>query len=80
MLIDSTFEQTKELPVREEVYSVSAAGRYLALLYADRLEIYTGDLLKYAGLERTESAQSAIVRADGSAILIGDGTARLYIP
>lgn len=80
VMIDSDFNHTAELPIREDVFSLSAAGRYVALLFADRLDIYAGEFSPYSSLNGTESAQTAIVREDGSAILIGEGTARLYIP
>ncbi len=79
-MIDSDFNHTAELPIREDVFSLSAAGRYVAILFADRLDIYAGGFSPYSSLNGTESAQTAIVREDGSAILIGEGTARLYIP
>jgi hypothetical protein len=41
------------LDVREEILSISAAGRYLAVLYADRLVIYNEDLKEYASLSNT---------------------------
>lgn len=68
------------LPISEQILSLSAAGRYIALLTADRLDIYTSDLTLYATLEGTQGARKVLMRADGSAILIDNDTARLYLP
>ncbi len=70
----------RSLPVSEQVLSLSAAGRYVAVLTADRLDIYTSDLTLYDSLEGTQGARKVLMRADGSAVLIGSDTARLYIP
>lgn len=68
------------LPVEEQILSLSSAGRYLAVLTADRLDIYTQDLTLYDTLEGTQSAQEVIMRSDGTAMLISGKTARLYVP
>lgn len=70
----------RSLAVSEQVLSLSAAGRYLAVLTADRLDIYTSDLTLYDSLEGTQGARKVLMRADGSAVLIDSDTARLYIP
>ncbi len=66
--------------INEQVLSVSAAGKYVAVLTANRLDIYTQDLDTYATLEGTNSARKVLLREDGSALLIGNGTAHLYVP
>lgn len=68
------------LPLDEQVLSVSAAGRYFAVLTADRLDIYTRDMALYSTLSGTHSARKVLLREDGSAILVATGTARLYVP
>ncbi|MEG2096785.1 MAG: DUF5711 family protein [Pseudoflavonifractor sp.] len=68
------------LPMNEQVLSVSAEGRYLSVLTADRLDIYTKDLELYSSLTGTQGARKVLQRPDGSALLIGSETARLYIP
>lgn len=70
----------RTLPVEEQVLSLSSAGRYIAVLTADRLDIYTKNLELYDILEGTQSARTAIMRPDGSVMLIGSETARLYVP
>ena len=66
--------------VNEEVLSISAAGRYLAVLYASRLVIYNSDLQVYAALNGTDSVGSVLMRQDGSAILAGAESAELFLP
>ena len=65
---------------RREVLDVSAAGKYVAALYGDSLTVYTADLKEYATLSGTNYAKRVIMRADGSALLIGSSGAWLYNP
>ena len=78
--IDAEGTEVAALDVNEEILSVSAAGRYVAVLYTDSLVIYNQDLKVYATLKGTGSAREALVRADGSALLISAESARLFIP
>lgn len=73
----------KELARRDidaEVLSISAAGNYVAVLTARQLTIYTSDLTPYAQTTEVESASDVLMRKDGTAILVGNGTAHLYLP
>lgn len=79
-IVDSDCALTGSLDLDEQVLSVSAAGRYFAVLTADRLDIYTRDLSLYSSLSGTQGAQKVLLHRDGSAILISSGTARLYVP
>ena len=63
-----------------EVLSMSAVGRYIAVLYSDSLVIYTPQLEEYARLDGTEYARSVLMRSDGTAVLVGSSSAWLYIP
>ena len=63
-----------------EVLSMSAAGKYIAVLYSDSLVIYTPQLEEYARLDGTEYARLVLMRADGTAVLVGSSSAWLYIP
>lgn len=80
VVTDESGEVTGTLDIGEQVLSLSAAGRYIAVLTADRLDIYTSDLRLYDSLSGTQNAQEVLMRADGTAMLIGAKTARLYIP
>ncbi|MBQ9459442.1 MAG: hypothetical protein IJU66_05865 [Oscillospiraceae bacterium] len=65
---------------RREILDVSAAGRYVAVLYADSLAIYTADLTQYASLSNTGYARQVVMRPDGTALLLGASRAWLFIP
>ena len=65
---------------RREVLGISAAGKYVAVLYGESLTIFTSDMAEYATLERTNYAKEVIMRADGTAVLIGSSSATLFIP
>ena len=65
---------------RREILDVSAAGRYVAVLYSDSLTLYTSDMTTYATLDGTDFARQVIMREDGTAVLIGASRAWLFIP
>ena len=70
----------REIPADGEVLSVSAAGRYLAVLYSDHLTIYDKNLTECAVLEDVTWAKQVLMRSDGSAVLAGSSSAGLYLP
>lgn len=72
--------QRRTLPLNEQVTSISAAGRYIAVLTGDRLDIYTDQLELYDSLEGTQGARVALLMTDGSAILISADSAGFYVP
>ena len=80
LVINDGGEQAASLSFNEQVLFLSAAGRYIGVLTADRLDIYTSDLTLYSSLEGTEGARKVLMRPDGSATLIGSETAHLYLP
>lgn len=72
-----------ELARREvdgEVLDMSAAGRYIAVLYADRMTIYDRELAEIATLHDISAARQVLMREDGSAVLAGISGASLYLP
>lgn len=73
-------EELAGIDSRSEVLSMSAAGKYVAVLYSDSLVIYDSSLSECARLEGTEYAREVIMRKDGTAVLIGSSSAWLYIP
>lgn len=78
--VDAEGKLIASLSTNEQVLSLSSAGRYVAVLTADRLDIYTSDLEPYDSLDGTQGAQTVLMRADGTAMLITQNAARLYIP
>lgn len=68
------------LSLNEQVLSISAAGRYLAVLTSDRLDIYTDQLELYDTLEGTHGARKVLLMDNASAILISSDSAGYYVP
>ena len=68
------------MAVGSEVLDLSAAGRYLAVLYSNKLVIYDQKLRECAVLEDVSSARRVLMRSDGSAVLAGTNAASLYLP
>lgn len=77
--IDSESNQ-RSVACSEQVLALSAAGRYVALLTGDRLDIYTSDLELYRSLEGTQGARNVLMLPDGSAILLTSESASYYVP
>ena len=78
--MDKNGEELGSLEVREEVLSISAAGRYLAVLYAGHLTVYNQDLQAYATLQGTEDTRGALMRPDGTVLLLSASSASLFLP
>lgn len=72
--------QRRVIELNEQVMSISAAGRYFAVLTSDRLDIYTDELELYTSLKGTRGARTVLLMADGSAILISADSAGFYVP
>ena len=68
------------LDTQRDVLDISAAGKYLAVLYSGELVIYTSDLAEYASLTDTQYARGVRMRADGSAVLLGSQHGWLFVP
>ena len=79
-IVSDDGELLAERELEGEVLSLSAAGRYIAVLYGDSLVIYNKDLECEATLEDISEARAVVMHADGSAVLIGAESARLYLP
>ena len=68
------------LELDAEVSSLSAAGRYVAVLTSDELVIYDKQLTPCAELQEVSQAREVLMRSDGSAVLAGSMAASLYLP
>ncbi|MCD8142834.1 MAG: DUF5711 family protein [Clostridiales bacterium] len=79
MIIDESGDEYASRAIKEEVLSVSVAGRYIAVLTANQLMIFTRDLEEYASVANGGET-TVLMRSDGSAMLLGDGNAHLYVP
>lgn len=80
VLLSPQGEVQAQLELHEQVLSLSSAGRYTAVLTADRLDIYDQNLDLYASLSGTQGARQVMQRSDGSALLLRVGLAQLYVP
>ena len=69
-----------ELEVSEEVLDISAAGRYLAVLYANRVVVYDPALQVYAALTGIDQVRGILMRPDGSVLLLSAESAQLFLP
>lgn len=78
--VDAEGTELGSLDVNEEVLSISAAGRYLAVLYTDHLVVYNQDLQVYASLRGTGYAKEVLMRTDGSVLLLSSESAGLFLP
>lgn len=78
-VIDSDGQQSYSRRINEEVLSMSASGNYIALLTTSNLTIYQQDLQLYATVANT-NARRVVMREDGSVLMIGSETARLFLP
>jgi hypothetical protein len=66
--------------VARELLDISAAGSYIAMLYADCAEILTASLQQESRTESSNNARRIIMRDDGTALLVSSGEARLFVP
>lgn len=66
--------------VDSEVLGFDSAGRYTAVLCADHLTIYDKEMQPVSQLPDISEAHQVLMRSDGSAVLAGSTTARLYLP
>lgn len=80
VVLDRTGQVKASASLHDQVFSLSAAGNYIAVLSAGRLDLYTPDLTLYRSLETTQGARRVIQRPDGSTMLMNADTAHLYVP
>lgn len=68
------------MELSDDLQSLSAAGSYTAALSAGRLRVFRGELVPYYETTELSGETRCQVRSDGSALLIGGSSARLYLP
>ena len=78
--VDGQGQELGRLELDNQVLSLSAAGRYVALLSGRELEVLTRELDAYARLDDPQGARRAAVSADGSVLLADDQQAWLFLP
>ena len=80
LVIEPDGSVSASLAINDQIFGLSAAGRYIAVLSSGALNIYTPVLEVYRTLETTQGARQILQRADGSTMLINANTAHLYVP
>lgn len=78
--VDTSGAEVATMAMEEQVLSLSSSGRYLSILTADGLTIYTSNLNPYHSTDDLQSARQVLQRSDGSVNLISGERARLYLP
>ena len=78
--LDAEGAELGRLEIHEEVRELSAAGRYLAVLYTDRLVVYNESLQVYASLRGITGVSGVLMRPDGSALLLSPESASQFLP
>jgi hypothetical protein len=68
--VDRSGKTLGTLATDRKVLSLSAGGDYLAVLYSDRLVIYKKNLEECASYDDTAGAVRAIMRPDGTALVV----------
>ena len=79
-VVDSTGAASAVQTLDEQVFSLSAAGKYIAVLSGGHLDIYDPSLERYRTLDTTQGARRVIQQSDGSTMLMNADTAHLYVP
>ncbi len=80
LTVDESGAVLGRLDIDRDVVSLSAAGKYVAVLYSDALVIYDRRLQEYARLTEISAVKQVLMRSDGSAVLVSAGGASLYLP
>ena len=78
--VDKTGTELGSAELDVQILDFSAAGEYLAVLTAEKLTIYTSAMEPYFEQANTTSATNFIMRADGSALLLGGGRGEIVLP
>lgn len=78
--VDEKGNQLAEVYIGQEILDLSACGKYVAVLTSEGLTIYNQYLSVYHQTVETGNATSAVMREDGSVLLLGSGSGNLYIP
>ncbi|MGM9661807.1 MAG: DUF5711 family protein [Oscillospiraceae bacterium] len=63
----------------EEVLDISAAGKYVAVLFSDRVAVYTDEMELYAEWP-AEHLRRIFLQKDGSVLAVSDSDARVIVP
>ena len=78
--VDEAGQELASLYVGQEIYDLSACGKYIAVLTQENLTVYTRDLQVYAQTLDTGTATDVLMQEDGTVLLLGMGVGERYIP
>lgn len=78
--VDTKGETVASLDLEDQILDLAASGRYVAVLTASTLTVYTRDLQVYETMDNTMGARNVVLRSDGTAYLASGETAQLCIP
>ena len=78
--VNDSGKELASVEVNGDVVDLSAAGRYVAVLFSDHLTLYDKTLQELATLDDVSTVRQVMVRSDGSAVLAGLTEASLYLP
>lgn len=78
--VDTKGETIATLDLEDQILDLATSGRYVAVLTASTLTIYTKDLQVYETIGNTMGARNVVLRSDGTAYLASGETAQLCIP
>ncbi|MDF2838658.1 MAG: hypothetical protein K0S60_361 [Evtepia sp.] len=78
--VDSEGVVLGSLDLQEQVLALSSSGRYVAVLTASCLRVYTKDLTETSVSNYIQGVQNLVLFPDGSLSLITDEFSRLYLP
>lgn len=78
--VDYDGQELGSLELDEQVLGLSAAGRYVAVLTANSLHIYTKELREISNSDAIQGVRNLALFPDGTLALITDELVRLYIP
>ncbi len=78
--VDDTGKELASLYIGQEILDLSACGKYLAVLTPDGLTVYNRLLEEYAHTDEVGAATAVVMYEDGSVLLLGGGTGKIYIP
>ena len=80
LLTDTAGNLLRSLDTSSETEGVSASGKYFAVRFSDEIVLYDIDLNVLGSLQDTAGIQAAVMRSDGSAVIISGGKAAIFEP
>ncbi len=79
LLLISGNGTSRVMDIEQDVYSISCAGDYVSVQYADKCVVYTDELTADCEFMISASITHCIVTSDGSVLSVGDNFAMLYV-